>query len=44
MRQLAYGALAMAAAVRSGEVTGVTLHTDQGRSTPRVSSGGRVTG
>jgi hypothetical protein len=30
MRQLAYGALAMAAAVRSGEVTGVTLHTDQG--------------
>ena len=27
--QLAYGALAMAAAVR-GEVTGVILHTDQG--------------
>ena len=28
--QLAYGALAMAAAVRGGEVTGVILHTDQG--------------
>ena len=29
--QLAYGALAMAAAVRGGQVTGVILHTDQGR-------------
>ena len=28
--QLAYGALAMAAAVRGGQVTGVILHTDQG--------------
>jgi putative transposase len=28
--QLAYGALAMAAAVRSGQVAGVILHTDQG--------------
>lgn len=27
---LAYGALAMAAAVRGGQVTGVILHTDQG--------------
>ena len=28
--QLAYGALAMAAAVRGGQVDGVILHTDQG--------------
>ena len=28
--QLAYGALAMAAAVRGGQITGVILHTDQG--------------
>ena len=28
--QLAYGALAMAAAVRGGQVNGVILHTDQG--------------
>jgi putative transposase len=28
--QLAYGALAMAAAVRGGQVTGVIMHTDQG--------------
>jgi transposase InsO family protein len=33
--RLAYGALAMAVAVRGGRVPGVILHTDQGRNTPR---------
>jgi putative transposase len=37
--QLAYGALAMAVAVRGGQVPGVIMHTDQGRNTPRARSG-----
>jgi transposase InsO family protein len=32
--QLAYGALAMALAVRGGQAPGVVFHTDQGRNTP----------
>jgi transposase InsO family protein len=42
--QLAYGALAMAAAVRGGQAEGVILHTDRAASTPRGRSGGRAPG
>jgi putative transposase len=41
---LAYGALAMAVAVRGGQVPGVILHTDQGRSTPLRRSGRPASG
>jgi len=43
---LAYGALAMAVAVRGGQVPGVIMHTDQGSegSTPPAWSGGRANG
>jgi putative transposase len=35
--QMAYGALAMALAVRGGQAPGVIFHTDQGRNTPAPS-------
>jgi putative transposase len=42
--QLAYGALAMAVAVRGGQVPGVIFHTDQGSETPRARSAARASG
>jgi putative transposase len=42
--QLAYGALAMAVAVRGGQVPGVIMHTDQGRNTPPRPSATRANG
>ena len=42
--ELAYGALAMAVAVRGGAVPGVIMHTDRAASTPRACSRRRASG